>query len=277
MQFSAAVKEIFAKENIDCIGTVPLSACKILRPYLLEREGIDASGEGSVIVFAQPYYAPDAEKRNISLYAVPRDYHAFFRELFGRILPRLKDAFPDNKFAAFSDHSPIDEVHAAAISGIGVIGKNHMLITEKYSSLVFIGAVICDLPTEEKPHSIRLCEDCGACEAACPVGLDASRCLSALSQKKGELTDDEKQALLENGSVWGCDVCQLACPHTKKAIESGSIVTRSPFFLEKRTPYLDRKALDEMSDAEFSERAYSWRGRKTIQRNIDLFMGDKEC
>ena len=277
MHFFETVREIFAEENIDCIGIVPLSSCKILRPYLLEREGIDASGDGSVIAFAQPYYATGEGERNISLYAVPRDYHAFFADLFDRVLPRLKDAFPGNKFAAFSDHSPIDEVHAAALSGIGVIGKNHMLITEKYSSFVFIGAVICNVQTDEKAHPVMLCDDCGACAVACPVGLDVSRCISALSQKKGELTEEEKEALIKNGSVWGCDICQLACPHTKKVIESGSAVTKTPFFLEKRTPYLDRKTIDAMSDEEFSERAYSWRGRKTIERNIALFEGDKKC
>lgn len=37
-------------------------------------------------------------------------------------------------------------------------------------------------------------------------------CLSALSQKKGELTGEEARLLREYGVAWGCDACQEACP-----------------------------------------------------------------
>ena len=95
-------------------------------------------------------------------------------------------------------------------------------------------------------------------------------CLSALTQKKGALTDEEQHALRALGSAWGCDVCQEVCPHTRAAIASGSIFSPIPFFSEQALPHLTLDALDEMDDKAFSERAYAWRGRETVRRNLIL-------
>lgn len=65
-------------------------------------------------------------------------YHAFLTELSERLLPILREKYPDERFALFGDHSPISELHAAAVSGLGVLGKNRMLITRLYSPLCFL-------------------------------------------------------------------------------------------------------------------------------------------
>ena len=72
------------KKNIDLVGVLPLSACRVTRPYLLERAKIQS---GTVFVLAVPYYTHDceSEKRSISAYAVSRDYHLFFKELFAKL------------------------------------------------------------------------------------------------------------------------------------------------------------------------------------------------
>ena len=51
----------------------------------------------------------------------------------------------DAKFKVFADHSPIDEVHASCISGLGFIGDNGLLINEKYSSFVFLAECITNV------------------------------------------------------------------------------------------------------------------------------------
>ena len=91
-----------------------------------------------------------------------------------------------------------------------------------------------------------------------------------MTQKKGDLTDAEKEHLLHYGSVWGCDICQEVCPHTVSAIRAGTIFTPIPYFERDAIPHLSLQILDEMSDATFSERAYAWRGRETIRRNLIL-------
>lgn len=266
----AFLSEYFLLHGIRLFAPVPLSSCTVRKPYLLEREGLDTDA-GTVIMLAIPYLSRQAETedRNLSAYAVPRDYHLFWMDLFGDLLPRLRTTFPTDRFAAFADHSPIDEREAAAKAGLGIIGKNGLLITEPYSSYVFLGELVTSrvLPCEAKP--VVFCEDCGRCRAACPMPQIGS-CLSALTQKKGTLTDGEIAALRKYGSVWGCDICQEVCPHTARARRSGTVFSGIPFFEEQTLPHLTRAILDGMTDETFRSRAYAWRGRETIRRNLML-------
>jgi hypothetical protein len=88
--------------------------CRVMRPYLLDRAHLPASG--TAILFAVPYVVRsdvDDDRRNVSLYAVPEDYHLYVRELGDTLLPFLANRFPEHRFALFSDHSPIAEVDAA--------------------------------------------------------------------------------------------------------------------------------------------------------------------
>lgn len=244
--------------------------CRVIRPHLLRFE------PELILIFAVPYRVTEKkEKQNISEYAIPRDYHIFFRELFEEISARLSERFPEISVTGASDHSPIDEVHAAASAGLGVIGKNRLLITPKHGSYVFIGELY--LASAEKKRTTELpvnlsspdtditypnCIGCGACIKACP---SPDNCLSSLTQKKGELSEEEKNLIRESGCAWGCDICQNVCPMNRDAAD-----TSVPFFLKNRKQNITAKELETMSDDEFSSRAYAWRGRKTIARNLRL-------
>ena len=261
---------------------IPLSVCKPAKTYLLERAGIPSSG--TAILFAVPYVmTADAGEptRNLSLYAVPRDYHGYMKELEAVVVPSLRADYPDFAFALFADHSPIMEVDAAARAGLGMLGMNGLLLTPEYGSFVFIGELMTDADytavTGEAvpafPADPPRCEGCGLCVKACPAGCgEGSRdgCLSALTQKKGELTPEETAAIVKGGLVWGCDACQLACPHNRAIIKDGRD-TPVPYFREGRLIRADAEALAAMEDAAFKARAYSWRGRAVILRNCALF------
>lgn len=266
----AFLSEYFLSRGIRLFSPVPLSACTVRKSYLLEREGLGTEA-GTVIMLALPYLSREAERkdRNLSAYAVPRDYHLFWHNLFDDLLPRLRQTFPSDRFAAFADHSPIDERETAAMAGLGIIGKNGLLITESCSSYVFLGELITSriLPCEAGP--IRYCEDCGRCRVACPMPRIGS-CLSALTQKKGTLTEEEIAVLREYGSVWGCDICQEVCPHTVRARRAGTIFTDIPFFREQTISHLSTEILDGMREETFQSRAFAWRGRETIRRNLTL-------
>ena len=266
------------KKNIDLVGVLPLSACRVTRPYLLERANI---ASGTVFVLAIPYYTPLCEDadRCISAYAISRDYHLFFEELFGELLPYLKKHFPTARFAAFADHSPISEIHAAARAGLGVIGKNGLLLTQKYGSYVFLGEVITDFEIPCRAHEVNFCIDCGACKNACPSSVaEKNLCLSALSQKKGKLSEEEERILLSTNTVWGCDRCQECCPYNHDAMAAGTIYSPISFFYEKTISSPTTEEIKNMSDKDFSERAYSWRGREVILRNLRLReKGDTQC
>lgn len=261
-------KELLRSEGIELSGVLSIDECTVTRRYLLERAGIE---KGSAIIMAVPYASDDIGRGNVSEYAKSRDYHIYFRDLFARIIPRLRSLLKSNTFVGFADHSPINEIEAAARAGLGIIGMNGLLITENYSSFVFLGEIFTDLILESDAQEIAHCKECGRCRAACPSSLaHPQSCLSAITQKKGELTDSEKMLIIGSGLVWGCDHCQLSCPYTEAAIAGGTLFTSIPFFTEQRLPSLTYDSVNGMSESEFSQRAYAWRGRSTVLRNLAL-------
>ncbi len=222
----------------------------------------------TVILFALPYNAGDTV--NLSRYAAARDYHIEMQVIGEAIARDLATEYPEAQFAAFADHSPIDERHAALIGGLGLLGDNGLVITEPYGSYVFIGEVLTDVaPTilgATSPQPIRYCEGCGKCRAACPTGVlrhEAADCLSAITQRKGELTEQEIALMRAANTVWGCDICQSVCPHNV-----GVAQTSRPFFHQDRIEELSIERLQAMDEDTFRERAFAWRGRKTIERNL---------
>ena len=272
------ISSLLNSEGIEFYACVPLSRCKITKEYLLEKNGLDKNS--NVIMMLIPY-KPKTALKNLTTYASVKDYHLFVEKLSSLIESHIKKTYPNAKCKVFADHSPIDEVHAACISGLGFIGDNGLLINEKYSSFVFLAECITDLTPSQlklsyaKETEVKECLHCGACKKACPTGCIQPRenrvdkksvCLSAITQKKGELTSEEIELMLKNGSVWGCDACQNACPYTKNASSSPI-----EFFNENVISCLTLKKLNSMSDEEFNARPFAWRGKKTIERNIMLW------
>ena len=269
------IKSMLLAEGIELMGAVPLRECRIEREYLLKREGIE---DGTCIVFAIPYLSEtaDTSERNISAYAVSRDYHFFIRELGRALLPALYEKFPKNKFALFADHSPIDERDAAVKCGIGTFGDNRLIMNAKYSSFFFIGELITDavLPPDAPTESV--CIHCGKCKTECPMTIYGCDCFSAVTQKKGELSDTEKNLIRKYKCAWGCDVCQDVCPLTVAARARGSLYTKIPFFCESVTPSLTSELVRSMDEDDFLRRAFSWRGRDVILRNLSLLEDEEK-
>jgi epoxyqueuosine reductase QueG len=271
------ISEFFKSENIEYFGVLPIEECRLKKEYLLSRE--DGFSPKSVICLLVPYYTK--EGKNISKYAVSRDYHLYMRGLFSRFSEFFSQAYPYNACRCFSDHSPVSELYLAARCGLGVVGENGLLITEKHSSFIFVGEIFTDISAKDlgyvKAEEIKGCIKCGKCKKACPTKCLENyerECLSAITQKKGELSFEEKSLMLDYNTAWGCDICQNVCPYTERAIKNNTIKTPIEFFYEAPIDNLTLKTLDEMSEEEFSMRAYSWRKRETVRRNL-LFLEGK--
>lgn len=285
------LRDWFAAEGIPAAAAIPFSRCRLIRPQKLQAVALDAENARSVLVFAAPYYM-DAPHRNLSVYAAARDYHLYFGECFSRLRALLQKRFPDAIFAGFADNSPIDERYAAAVGRLGILGDNGLLIHRDYGSYVFLGEIISDLPPEQfyeagtyNPAHFDLppeaCEHCGACERVCPMKHNpfaVNVCLSEVTQTKRleALCGDEPptaadyaQYIRYYGSAWGCDRCQTACPHNRAPIE-----TPIPFFRGALRPYVTADDIADMPDEQFQDRAYAWRKRTCIMRNLNLLEQD---
>ena len=262
-----AIASFFEKENIEYFVTLPYTAVRETSPEIMAREDFTPK---SVILFLLPYYG--GETVNISRYSAARDYHIVIKGVTDRLSLLIKEQIPEARAKGYGDHSPIDECNAALIGGLGIIGDNGLIINEKYGSYVFIGDLVTSISPEilgaSEPQAIKGCIHCGACKAACPTDILAGKgneCLSAITQRKGELTEEEIGLMKKYNPAWGCDLCQSSCPYNKNPK-----ITPISFFLEDRIEELTLEMLEKMDKAAFNQRAFAWRGRKTVQRNLTL-------
>ncbi len=259
------LRKIFENEKIEYAEAVPFSLLK-QNPNCKKVIEFEVR---SVIMLAVPYFI-NTEKGNVSLYARARDYHGYFSRLSDRIIPKIKEILGCSA-VLYADSSPIFEVHAASLAGLGVIGENGLLITEKYSSFVFLGSIFTDAKiesiTDKTEFAINRCEGCGMCKKACPC-VEIGGCLSEITQKKDNLTEQEALLIKKNGFVWGCDICQLNCPHTKKMLQSKT-VTPIEFFKTDLIYDIDENTL-QIPKKDFITRAFSWRGKNVLKRNLDI-------
>ena len=256
------IRTIAAEYALNEIGVCVFDTAK--RPLLSCRAASRLPDEArSVIVVLFPYAVADERPRNLSRYACVPDYHTAAGAVLKAFAQMLSERFEGERFEPFMDNSPIPEVACAVAAGLGVRGDHGLLISDRYGSFVFIGCVVTTmiLPASEQA---RECLHCGACVKACAgeclPSAQRDTCVSALTQKKGDLTVLQKAAVRRGGLLWGCDICQEICP-----MNHGKEIAPHPCFTWYE-PWLSEVSLDNLTD-----KAYGWRGKAVLQRNLELF------
>ncbi len=232
----------------------------------------------SVIVGVFAYGGEEGIKeRNVAEYAVFDDYHIIVGNILEKLKNELEKLYPEERFEAFVDNSPIDELRAGVLAGLGDVGENGLLIHKKYGMRIFIGEIVTSLKLEcnEKPRE-KLCDGCGACIRGCPAGAlgengkDMSRCLSGVTQRKGELAEEEKELLRACGKVWGCDECIEACPKNRE--RAGAKEAGMSEALGRKDPKVTFENYREL----LCRKAYGYRGERVMRRNLEIIYGEEE-
>ena len=264
---------MFNIENIIYSDVLPMGVCSFskLQNSLIPCRATERIPQNakSVIVVLFPYYLGDGyyENRNISKYAVPPDYHEICGRYLKEITDSLKETYTNFEFQYFCDNSPINEVMAAVFAGLGVKGENSLLINEKYGSFCFIGEIITDLEIQCDDSDIKFCKKCGLCSKKCinkaitVNGIEKVKCLSEITQKKGVLTKEEENLIGLSGCIWGCDICQDVCPMNMH-------IEPSPL----KDFYENAKAVYSGDEDYDKSRAYSWRKKDVINRNLKIML-----
>ena len=252
--------------------------CKHMSQNAIDKAYQLMPGLKGVLAYVFPYLADRADG-NVSLYARGMDYHIVVKNELTRLCDELNKQYPQAAFAAFVDASPFPEVFAAAKAGLGVIGKNNLLITPEYGSFVFIGLIATDLGCTGIDMPVRSCINCGACIGACPTkalsegSFEPFKCLSDITQRKGELEKYERELIKTGKTVWGCDVCQLVCPMNRAA--------KSTELREFKDDLISSLSASDIpcTNREFKQkygaRAFSWRGRAPLARNTEIQQSDE--
>lgn len=292
---SRKLKDYCEKIGIKTVGIAEVGPYYDLEKIILERDTkgyitgmeepsiekrinprVTMENANSIIVCAFPYYTSDYKDSNLSKYCYGKDYHLVVKSKLEEIANYIKSEVEDFEYMVFADNGPLVDRYLAKISGIGYYGINNNIITDEFGSYLFIGYIINNFKFELDEVNIKTCKQCGVCQTACPGGailgnfnFNPKNCLSYITQKKEELTSEEIEALRRGNKVFGCDICQEVCPHNK-GIEKTTIEE----FHKDIKINLDKDEIYNISNKEFKRRyndkAFSWRGRKIIQRNMEI-------
>ena len=100
--------------------------------------------------------------------------------------------------------------HAAALAGLGTIGKNTLLINERYGNMIWLSAILVSLELEPDPLATYegCIPDCTLCLSSCPV-----KALDGVSMDQQSCWNYAFGT--ENGGEWRikCYTCRQVCPH----------------------------------------------------------------
>lgn len=178
-------------------------------------------GGKSVISVLLNYYSEDQQPEGapkISKYAYGADYHFVIKEKLKELLRFIHQEMGEVNGRVFVDSAPVMDRAWAEKSGLGWIGKNTNLITQKVGSYFFIAEMILDLDLEYDIPTTDHCGTCTACIDVCPTEaivapyqLDATKCISYLTIELKDQLPREFQGKMDNWA-FGCDVCQDVCP-----------------------------------------------------------------
>lgn len=188
---------------------------KRLDPTLL------VDGAKSVVSLLLNYYPSEfqnSDSYKISKYAYGQDYHFVIKDKLKELLFSIESNIGAVTGRAFVDSAPVLDKAWAAKSGLGWIGKNSNLLTQKVGSFYFIAELIIDLDLEYDHAVTDHCGTCTACIDACPTEaivepyvVDGSKCISYFTIELKENIPADMKGKFEDWA-FGCDVCQDVCP-----------------------------------------------------------------
>jgi len=193
---------------------------KRLNPTLLVD---DAKSVISLLLNYYPSKFQNQYSYKISKYAYGQDYHHVIKEKLKELLHFIQTEIGAVSGRAFVDSAPVLDKAWAAKSGLGWVGKNSNLITQKVGSFYFIAELIIDLDLEYDTVTTDHCGSCTACIDACPTEaivspyvVDGSKCISYFTIELKDNLPQEMKGKFDNW-MFGCDVCQDVCPWNRFA------------------------------------------------------------
>ncbi|MEG1870755.1 MAG: tRNA epoxyqueuosine(34) reductase QueG [Peptostreptococcaceae bacterium] len=230
----------------------------------------------SIISIAFPYHmGEDNIDNGFSIYTKGYDYHRVVKGYLDKICTYINEI--GGNAISLVDSNALPERYIGYLAGLGIIGKNNMLITKKYGSYVFLGEIITDLDiycedlgSFEGLIKYKDCNECKICIDNCPTKSimtgrkNPNICSSYITQKK-ELSKIDYKLIKDR--IFGCDICQNTCPYNKEISFSKLEEFRPLVFMNN----IDIKFYADLNNKDFKEKiaktSCGWRGKNIIRRN----------
>lgn len=182
----------------------------------------------SVIALLVSYHSgvdiPSEDNYLIARYARGKDYHVYVKNMLKKMASELNARFPGALFRPFVDSGVLMEKAWAQRCGVGWRGKNTLLVNRGLGSWVFIGILLTDLELQPDPPEPDRCGTCDRCVKACPTGaleepyrLNPLRCIAYHTIEHDREIPEEFRGRFGN-RIFGCDICQEACPHNREPL-----------------------------------------------------------
>ena len=211
----------------------------------------------SVVSLLLNYYPEEQQVENsykISKYAYGADYHSVIKEKLKELLFSIQSEIGEVSGRAFVDSAPVLDKAWAAKSGLGWIGKNSNLLTQKTGSFYFIAELIIDLELDCDFAVSDHCGTCTKCIDACPTEaivspyiVDGSKCISYFTIELKENIPNEVKGKFDDWA-FGCDICQDVCPWNKfSKPHNEPLFNANPELLS-----MSKKDWDEITEDTFS-------------------------
>ncbi|HHV93197.1 MAG TPA: tRNA epoxyqueuosine(34) reductase QueG [Firmicutes bacterium] len=219
-------------------------------------------------------------KGRLSRYAWGEDYHRVMLPRLKELAEFLQEAAPGTSSLPMVDSGPLLEKALAYRAGLGFYGWNSCIITDRFGSWVFLGILLTTASLPPDPFEPRTCRKCGRCIEACPTGaiirpyvVDPKLCLSYATQARGMIP--EKLRVPMDDRLFGCDTCQEVCPHNAAA----QWRNHQEFFPHPQIGTAPSLAMvmgltSRCFRGTFARTAAGWRGKKVLQRNAAINLGN---
>ncbi len=99
--------------------------------------------------------------------------------------------------------------HAGYLAGLGVLGKNTLLMNDSLGNMITLGAVLVNIELEGDPVAqYKTCsEKCQLCIESCPAkALDGTKVEQKLCRQRSNFLTKKGYAL------YTCNICRSVCP-----------------------------------------------------------------
>jgi epoxyqueuosine reductase len=218
-------------------------------------------------------------RASVSCYASGRDYHDVIKGKLKNVAGWLVGQ-TGCEVKVFVDTAPVMEKPLAQAAGIGWQGKHSNLVSRRFGSWLFLGAIFTTAELTPSSPEGDHCGGCHRCLDVCPTKafpapyqLDARRCISYLTiEFGGHIPLEFRRAIGDR--IYGCDDCLAVCPWNKFA----SAAREARFAVSQWTDRPGLGSLLELDDAGFRA-AFSGSpvkriGRDRFIRNVLIAAGN---